>query len=146
MGNLDSKRDWGHAKDYVRAMYLMMQQELPDDFVIATGETRTVRDFVIKAFQYVGIKIEFSGINENEIGKIIAIDKNEFESVTSNKNSLLKIGDVIVKVSSEYFRPTEVDLLIGNPEKAKKILNWEPEYTFDQLVHEMVSSDIDLFK
>lgn len=126
LGNMDSKRDWGHSKDYVRAMWLMLQQETPDDYVIATNETRTVREFVETAFRHVGIEIEWSGKGEDEIGK----DK--------------ATGKVIVKVSKNFFRPAEVEVLLGNPEKAEKILGWEREISFSELVEGMVKNDMEL--
>lgn len=128
LGNLDAKRDWGHAKDYVKGMWLMLQQEQPDDFVLASGETHPVREFVTLAFKEVGIEIDWKGEGENEKG----IDKAS--------------GKTLVEVDPAYFRPTEVDLLHGDASKAKKELGWEPVYTFQELVTEMVKSDMDLFK
>lgn len=138
LGNLSAKRDWGHAKDYVRAMYLMLQQKKPDDFVIATGVTTEVREFVRKAFAELGIEIDFSGEGIDETGYVKNISNSEIKH--------LKPGDQLVKVDSRYFRPTEVDLLIGNPEKANKILNWKPEYTIDSLIKDMIESDLQLMK
>jgi GDPmannose 4,6-dehydratase len=135
LGNLNSKRDWGHAKDYVEGMYLMLQQDVPEDFVLATGVTTTIRDFVKMSFMEVGIKLEFRGANENEEGYI----------VENTGNYDLSVGDIIVKVDPKYFRPTEVDLLIGDPSKANKKLGWKPKYTLEALVKEMVSSDLQLF-
>mgnify|MGYP003938841297 CR=1 FL=1 len=137
LGNLDAKRDWGHAKDYVEAMWLMLQQSQPEDFVIATGITTTVRDFVVLAFKEVGIELEFKGKGVKEVAKVVSC---------SNKNYQLKKGTVVVAVDPRYFRPTEVELLIGNPAKAKKKLKWKPRYNLKSLVKEMVKSDIDLFK
>lgn len=126
LGNMDAKRDWGHSKDYVRAMWLMLQQDEPDDYVVATGETRTVRDFVTAAFQKVGIEIEFSGEGLNEVGK----DK--------------ATGKILVKVNPKFFRPAEVELLIGNPKKAEEKLGWKREISFDQIVEGMVKTDLEL--
>ncbi|MDE6540117.1 MAG: GDP-mannose 4,6-dehydratase [Ruminococcus sp.] len=128
LGNLDSKRDWGHSKDYVRAMWLMLQQEKPDDFVIATNETRTVREFAELAFRYAGIEIEWHGQGIDEIG----IDK--------------ATGKTVVKVNKKFFRPAEVDVLLGNPEKAEKILGWKREISFPELVERMVKNDMNLIK
>lgn len=139
LGNLSAKRDWGHAKDYVNAMYLMLQQDEPGDFVIATGKTTEVREFVRKAFAQLGIVIEFKGKEENEEGYIVEIKGNGI----SDK---LKPGDIVVKVDSRYFRPTEVDLLIGDPTKAKNLLGWEASYNIDELVKDMVENDLALMK
>lgn len=128
LGNLDSKRDWGHSKDYVRAMWLMLQQDNPDDFVIATNETRTVREFAELAFRYAGIDIEWHGHGIDETG----IDKSS--------------GKTVVKVNRKFFRPAEVDVLLGNPEKAEKILGWKREISFPELVERMVRNDMDLIK
>ncbi|MBI3481984.1 MAG: GDP-mannose 4,6-dehydratase, partial [Bacteroidetes bacterium] len=137
MGNIDAKRDWGHAKDYVEAMWLMLQQNVPEDFVIATGITTTVREFVIKTFNQLGITIEFSGKGLTEKAVVIKSEHAEF---------LVKRGQEVVKIDPKYFRPTEVELLIGDPTKAKTKLGWEPKYNLDALVKEMVSSDLELFK
>jgi len=138
IGNLDAKRDWGHAKDYVEAMYLMMQLEEAEDFVIATGETTSVRDMVKTAFLNIGAELEFKGVGKEEIGII----KNVQGEFTEN----LKPGKTVIKVDPRYFRPTEVDLLIGDPSKAKEKLGWEPKYKFEDLVKEMVESDLKLMK
>lgn len=135
LGNLNSLRDWGHAKDYVEAMYLMLQQDVPEDFVIATGITTTIRDFAIMAFREAGIELSFKGEKENETGEIV-----------SSHNPDLKQGTVIVKVDPRYYRPTEVELLIGDASKAAKKLGWSPTYTLPELVKEMVQSDMELFK
>jgi len=135
LGNLNAKRDWGHAKDYIEGMYLMLQQEVPQDFVLATGVTTTIRDFVKMSFAEIGIKLDFRGLNENEEGFVV-------ENIGKFN---LNVGDVIVKVDPKYFRPTEVDLLIGDPSKANKILGWKPKYTLESLVKEMVASDLKLF-
>ncbi len=137
MGNIDSQRDWGHAKDYVEAMWLMLQQETPEDFVISTGVTTPVRDFIKMAFEEVGVTLEFSGVGVYEIGVVKA---------TSNPEYVFKVGQVVIKIDPAYFRPTEVDLLIGDNTKAKTKLGWKPKYTLPMLVKEMMQSDIDLFK
>lgn len=137
LGNLDSKRDWGHAKDYVLAMWKVLQQEKAEDYVIATGITTSIRDFVIKAFNHVGIEVEFKGSGVDEVGYIKSCSNSEYQ---------LKIGQEIVKVDPRYFRPTEVDLLLGDPTKAKTKLGWEPKYDLDLLVEDMMSSDLQLFK
>lgn len=134
LGNLSAQRDWGHAKDYVRAMYLMLQQEKPEDFVIATGITTTVRDFVKMAFAETGTIVEFEGEGVNEIGRVT---KHE-----GDKMNKTKVGDVVVRVDPRYFRPTEVELLIGDPSKANQKLNWKPEYDLKALVKDMVKSDL----
>ena len=137
LGNLDAKRDWGHAKDYVEAMWLMLQQEKAEDFVIATGVTTNVRDFVRMAFKEIGVTVEFSGEGVQEIGVVKAINDAKVG---------LKVGQKVVEVDPRYFRPTEVELLIGDPEKAKTKLNWTPKYDLQALVSEMVQSDVELFK
>ena len=126
LGNMDAKRDWGHSKDYVRAMWLMLQQESPDDYVIATNETRTVREFVETAFRHVGITVEWQGEGVNEIGK---------EAAT---------GKTIVKVNPKFFRPAEVEILLGNPAKAEGNLGWKREIPFSELVERMVKNDMEL--
>jgi len=136
MGNIDAKRDWGHAKDYVEAMWKMLQVEIPEDFVIATGETRTVREFLIRSFEEVGIEIEFKGNGINEIGYITKCKNPAYQ---------LEIGKEVILIDPEYFRPTEVELLIGDATKAQQKLNWKPKYSFDELVKEMVASDLQLF-
>jgi len=148
MGNLDAKRDWGHAKDYVEGMWRILQQDKAEDFVLATGITTKVRDFISMAFQEVGINIKFEGQNEKEIGRFDGIDKEKFEAATAldSKDSKLKKGDVLVSIDPEYYRPTEVDLLIGDATKAKNKLGWTPQYDLKQLVEEMVTSDVVLFK
>lgn len=147
MGNLDAKRDWGHAKDYVEAMYLILQQEKPEDFVIATGVTTTVRDFIQKAFSLVGLNIKFREEGVNEEGYVESIDKDYYSRNVGEDNLYqVKEGDVLVKVDPRYFRPTEVDLLIGDPTKAQTKLGWKPKYDLEKLVTEMVLSDVNLFK
>ncbi|QXV66641.1 GDP-mannose 4,6-dehydratase [Mucilaginibacter sp. 21P] len=145
MGNLDARRDWGHAKDYIVAMWLMLQQDEPQDYVIATGITTTVRDFIRMAFGELGIEIEFSGKDENEKGVIIDIDQDKAISLGLNTDAL-KFGQTIVRVDSKYFRPTEVDLLIGDPSNAKNELGWELTYDLQALVTDMVQSDLHLAK
>ncbi len=135
LGNLDSKRDWGHAKDYVRMMWMILQADLPDDWVIATGKTTTVRDFIKLAFNFVGVELKFSGKGINE--KAIV-------SKTINKEFKFKKGQEVVNVDSKYFRPTEVDILVGDASKAKKELGWEPEINLEQLVIDMMKSDLKL--
>ena len=151
MGNLSSKRDWGHAKDYVKAMYLILQQQQPDDYVIATGITTEVREFIRRSFALTGIEVTFSGEGENETGIITAIDETIFKDkvgkdhlesfkIRTRKNSL------VVKIDPAYFRPTEVDLLLGDPTKSREKLGWIPEYDLDGLILDMVTSDLLLMK
>ena len=149
MGNLSSKRDWGHAKDYVKAMYLILQQDQPDDYVISTGITTSIRDFIKMAFEEVGMFLDFSGENENEIGVLSKIDKDRFIATVGVEYYDViakRIGDTMVKVDPQYFRPTEVELLIGDNTKAKTKLGWEPQYSLAQLCKDMVSSDLQLMK
>jgi GDPmannose 4,6-dehydratase len=145
LGNLSAQRDWGHAKDYVEAMWLILQQEKPEDFVIATGVTTTVRDFVKMSFAELGIEVEFSGKDEHEKGVIIDIDEAKVESLKL-KIEGLRPGTTVVKVDPKYFRPTEVDLLIGDPAKSNTKLGWKPKYDLPALVKEMVLSDLHLMK
>lgn len=137
LGNMDAKRDWGHAKDYIKAMWLILQQDKAEDYVIATGVTTTVRDFVRMSFAEVGIEIEFSGTAEQEVGRIKACNNPEFQ---------VEIGTEVVKVDPRYYRPTEVELLIGDPTKSKTKLGWEPEYDLEGLVKDMMKSDVKLMK
>lgn len=161
VGNLDAKRDWGHAKDYVEAMYLMLQQQQPEDFVIATGVTTQVRDFIQMAFAEVGMHLRWEGKGVEEVGILEEVDKEKFELALGNKLGLkdsnflesevelpdyLTLNSVIVRVDPTYFRPTEVDLLIGDPTKAKEKLGWKPRYDLELLVKEMMASDVALFK
>ena len=139
LGNLSAKRDWGHAKDYVEAMYLMLQQEKPEDFVIATGTTTEVREFVKKAFAELGIILKFKGKGLDELGYVHKIEK---KSIARH----LKENDILVKIDPRYFRPTEVELLLGDPSKAKQKLGWEPSYHIDGLIKEMVENDLKLMK
>ncbi len=145
LGNLDARRDWGHAKDYVEAMYLILQQEKPEDFVIATGVTTTVRDFVKMSFAELGIELEFSGKDTAERGVVIDVDKNKMLSLGLNPDDI-KFGQTVVLVDEKYFRPTEVDLLIGDPTKANTKLNWKPKYDLPALVKDMMASDLNLMK
>jgi GDPmannose 4,6-dehydratase len=135
LGNLNAQRDWGHAKDYVVAMWKMLQQDHPEDFVIATGKTTSVREFVKMAFSEVGIEIQCEGENENEIVKVKACNNPLYQ---------LEIGKTVVKVDPDYFRPTEVDLLIGDPNMANTKLDWKPEYDLPALVKDMMQSDLKL--
>ena len=137
LGNLDAKRDWGHAKDYVRMMWMILQAEQPEDWVIATGVTTTVRDFVLMAFSEVGIELEFKGVGINEKATVVKCNNPEFQ---------LKIGKEILSVDPAYFRPTEVDILIGDPTKAKEKLGWIPEHNLVSLVKDMMHSDVLLMK
>lgn len=136
LGNLDAKRDWGHAKDYVEGMWRILQQDTPEDFVLATGITTPIRDFVKMAFAEIGVELAFEGTEENEVAKVVACT-GKYQVPT---------GQIVVKVDPRYYRPTEVDLLIGDPSKAKQKLGWEPKYTLAEMVTEMVASDIRLFE
>ena len=136
VGNLNASRDWGHAKDYVDAMWMMLQQDEPEDFVIATGITTTVRDFIRMTFKELGVTLEFKGEGKDEKGYIESCDE-KFD---------LKPGQEIVAVDPNYFRPTEVDLLIGDATKAKQRLGWQPQYTLQEMIKEMVDYDLELFR
>ena len=147
IGNLDAQRDWGHAKDYVEAMWKMLQVEKPDDYVIATGKTHSVREFIIRAFQKVGITIAFKGKGQEEVGLIKAIDRSVFLQVIGDERILPpQLNKKVVIVDKRYFRPTEVDLLIGDATKAHKKLNWNPKYNLSALIEDMVLSDLNFFK
>lgn len=148
MGNLDAKRDWGHAKDYVEGMWRILQQETSEDYVLATGVTTTVRDFITNAFAEVGIAVAYKGEGVDEIGYIETIDKEKYTSITGIETSKihLKEGTTVLKIDPRYFRPTEVDLLIGDASKAQKKLGWKPKYDLPALINEMVNADIQLFK
>jgi GDPmannose 4,6-dehydratase len=137
LGNLDAQRDWGHAKDYVEAMWLILQQEVPEDYVIATGVTTRVREFVRMAFAYLGIQVGFEGEGIAEVGKVIACKNPEYQ---------VEIGKTVVSVDERYFRPTEVELLIGDPTKSKTKLGWKPKYDLKALVEDMMRGDIAIFK
>jgi GDPmannose 4,6-dehydratase len=136
LGNLNSQRDWGHAKDYVEGMWLMLQQDKPEDFVLATGHTTSIRDFVIMAFAEIGVLLEFSGKDEQEVACVL-------ECIGEHK---LEVGKIVVKVDPMYYRPTEVDLLIGDASKAREKLKWSPKYTLKQIIKEMVESDLKMIK
>ena len=151
MGNLDAQRDWGHAKDYVEAMWRILQQDTAEDYVIATGITTRVRDFIKMAFNEVGLELRFEGNGVDEVGILESVDAERYQAALGNefvtKDILIPaIGAVIVKVDPSYFRPTEVDLLIGDPTKSKTKLGWQPKYDLKMLVEEMVSSDVKLFQ
>jgi GDPmannose 4,6-dehydratase len=137
LGNLDAQRDWGHAKDYVEAMYLILQQEVAEDFVIATGVTTYVRDFVRMAFSEVGVALEFKGTGADEVGYVKSCDNPEYQ---------LEIGKAVVAVDKKYFRPTEVELLIGDPTKCNQKLGWKPKYDLKGLVNDMMVNDLGLYK
>jgi GDPmannose 4,6-dehydratase len=145
LGNLNAQRDWGHAKDYVEAMYLMLQQEEPADFVIATGITTTIRDFVKMVFSEIGINLEFNGSLTAEVGTVSSIDNDKLIKLGIH-DCPLKIGDELIAVDPRYFRPTEVDLLVGDASKAQKQLNWNPKYNLKSLVEDMVISDVKLMQ
>ena len=137
LGNLSAMRDWGHAKDYVKAMYLILQQDKPDDFVVATGVTTEVRDFVRMSFAYLGCEVEFRGTGVEEKGYVISSSNEEYKNL---------IGKCVVEVDPRYFRPTEVELLIGDPSKAKSVLGWEPQYDLNALIEDMMGSDLKLMQ
>jgi GDPmannose 4,6-dehydratase len=137
LGNLDAQRDWGHAKDYVEAMYLILQQDTPEDYVIATGVTTRVREFVRMSFKELGIEVEFRGEGVDEKGYVVSCSDPDYQVET---------GKEVVAVDPKYFRPTEVDLLIGDPTKSKTKLGWEPKYDLQALVSEMVQADVDHFR
>ena len=146
LGNLDAKRDWGHAKDYVRMMWMILQADEPEDWVIATGKTTAVRDFVQMAFDYVGIELEFKGKGVDEKGIVSYINEARFNERVSKSSLKPKelLGKEIVAVDPRYFRPTEVDLLLGDATKAKEKLGWTPEYTLNELVDDMMANDLKL--
>ncbi|AIT10015.1 GDP-mannose 4,6-dehydratase [Candidatus Francisella endociliophora] len=141
LGNLDAKRDWGHAKDYVRMMWMILQADQPEDWVIATGQTTTVRDFVKLSFEYTGIHLQFKNEGVDEVGVIESIDENRTKELSLDLNHL-SIGQELVCVDPRYFRPTEVDLLIGDPTKAEQKLGWNREYNLKDLVNDMMASDL----
>lgn len=149
MGNLSSKRDWGHAKDYIKAMYLILQQDKADDYVIATGVTTTIREFISMAFAEAGIGVEFKGKDADEKAYIAAIDEAKFNAAVGEQFLAAikaRIGQQVVGVDPAYFRPTEVDLLIGDATKARTVLGWEPEYDLAALVKDMMQSDLKLMQ
>ncbi|WP_118193319.1 GDP-mannose 4,6-dehydratase [Albibacterium indicum] len=141
LGNLSAQRDWGHAKDYVEAMWLMLQQNQAEDYVIATGVTTTVREFVRQSFEEIGIEIEFAGRNENEKGVVVDLDEERLHTYGLSADNI-KMGQTVVRVDPRYFRPTEVELLIGDASKANKQLGWKPKYDLPALIHEMMQSDV----
>lgn len=151
MGNMSSKRDWGHAKDYIKAMHLILQQDKPDDYVISTGITTEVREFIRKAFAVAGVEIAFEGKNEKEKGKIASIDKDKFNEMVGENHykaffDRMKNDPIVVEVDPRYYRPTEVDLLLGDSTKARTKLGWKPEYDLDGLIYDMVTSDLVVMK
>jgi GDPmannose 4,6-dehydratase len=137
LGNMNAKRDWGHAKDYVELMWKILQHETAEDWVIATGVTTSVRDFVRMSFAEIGVELDFEGEGQDEVGKVAKVPSKDFP---------LKEGQIVVRVDPRYFRPTEVDLLIGDSSKAREKLNWEPKYDLQDMCSEMVRADIELFK
>jgi len=137
LGNLDAKRDWGHAKDYVRMMWMILQADSPEDWVIATGKTNTVRDFVKMSFKEVGVELEFKGKGKEESGVVVSCSNSKYK---------LPLGKEVVSIDSKYFRPTEVDLLLGDASKAFNKLGWKPEYNLEELIKEMMESDLKLMK
>lgn len=145
LGNLDAERDWGHAKDYVEAMWRILQQDRPDDYVIATGVKTSVRDFCKKAFAGIGVHLKFAGSGAAERGIIDTIDAGLFERMVGAK-PVIAVGAEVISIDAKYFRPAEVDLLVGDPSKAKKELGWNIKYTLDEMISEMVLSDLDIFK
>ena len=145
LGNLSAKRDWGHARDFVEAMWLMLQQEEPEDFVIATGVTVEVREFVRRAFQEIGITIGFRGNGVDEVGFVEHIDNERFREVTGDLPNGLTPGRELIFVNPVYFRPTEVDILVGDATKAREKLGWVPRHSLNELIREMVTSDLELF-
>ena len=137
MGNMDAKRDWGHARDYVEMQWLMLQQEVAEDFVIATGQQTSVRDFIIRAANELGITIAFEGQGLEEVGKVTAIDSSK-----ADPNITVAAGDVLVGVDAKYYRPTEVETLLGDPTKAKAKLGWQPTTSLDEMIKEMIDTDL----
>ena len=151
MGNLSSRRDWGHAKDYIRAMYLILQQEKPDDYVISTGVTTSIREFILKTFGFAGLNLEFSGEMEDETGKLVNIDEALFiekigKDFLDAMRKRMKDDPVLVRIDKNYYRPTEVDLLIGDSTKARTKLGWKPKFDLNGLIEDMCISDIQLMK
>lgn len=137
IGNLNARRDWGHAKDYVEAMWLMLQQEEPEDFVIATGVMTSVREFIVKSFSQIGVTLEFRGTGA---------DEKAYVASSSNPDYALKVGQEVMSIDKNYFRPTEVDELLGDATKAKEKLGWQPRYSVDELIAEMVEADLEYFR
>ena len=143
LGNLDAKRDWGHAKDYVEGMWKMLQLDKPEDFVLATGKTHSIREFADQTFIKLGVELEFKGVGREEKGIVKSIDSKILDNFNIHETTI-KVGDVLIEVDPNYFRPTEVDLLIGDPTKAKEMLDWETRYDLNELIEEMVISDMEL--
>jgi GDPmannose 4,6-dehydratase len=137
LGNLNAQRDWGHAKDYVEAMWRILQQDEPEDYVIATGITTYIRDFVKMCFEELGIELAFEGKKENEIARVVACHNPEYQ---------IETGKIVLRIDPKYYRPTEVDLLIGDPTKARTKLGWQPKYDLKRLVKDMITSDVELVK
>jgi GDPmannose 4,6-dehydratase len=151
IGNLSARRDWGHARDFIKAMHLILQQEEPDDYVIATGITTEVREFIRRAFLEIGLEIAFSGKKEQEAGRLVSMDEKRFSEkigdvFVEGMRERVKAKAVVLEVDPRYYRPTEVDLLIGNAAKARKKLGWVPEYTLDALIADMMKADVRLMK
>ncbi|WP_025761925.1 GDP-mannose 4,6-dehydratase [Dyadobacter tibetensis] len=146
MGNIDAQRDWGHAKDYVEAMYLILQQEVSEDYVIATGVTTRVREFIRQTFAFLGVELAFTGSEENEVATIASFDKDRMTELNITETDHLKIGATVLKIDPRYYRPTEVELLIGDPTKSNEKLGWKPKYTLQTLIEDMTSADLRLFQ
>jgi GDPmannose 4,6-dehydratase len=142
LGNLNAKRDWGHARDYVEAMWMILQQEQPEDFVIATGENHSIREFIDKTFRELGVQVNFKGEGTDEVGIVDSLDTQKLNEL-GIEDPHLHSGDQVIEIDPSYFRPTEVDELIGDASKAQKLLGWKPQYTFDELVSEMTLSDLE---
>ncbi len=142
LGNLEAKRDWGFAPEYCEGMWMIMQHEKADDFVLATGETHSVREFIEETFKYLGIEIGWRGAGENEIGVITSIDKDILREITQTGEQFVKVNQTVVRINPSYFRPTEVDLLIGDSSKAEEVLGWKAKTKFEDLIKIMVDADI----
>jgi len=145
MGNIDAERDWGHAKDYVEAMYLILQQDTPEDFVIATGVTTRVREFIRKTFAWLGVTLDFTGNAEQETATVAALNFERMGTLGLDATTLA-VGTTVLRIDPRYYRPTEVELLIGDPTKSKTQLGWEPKYTLDSLIDDMAGADLKLFQ
>ena len=146
LGNINAERDWGHAHDYVRMQWLMMQQDEPEDFVIASGEKRSVRKFIEDAMSYIGVELEWKGEGVNEIGIISNIDTKKYMKKVSESPKNISIGSVLIKIDPFYYRPTDVDVLLGDASLAKEKLGWKPEISFEKMVSDMMDEDIFLAK
>jgi GDPmannose 4,6-dehydratase len=146
LGCLDAKRDWGYAPEFCEGMWRIVQHDTADDFVLATGETHSVREFAETAFAYIGIALEWSGSGENEIARIASVDNDVFESKVGSAPQHTKVGDTVIEIDPVYFRPTEVDILIGDPSKAASVLGWKSQTSFRDLVELMVDADIRFVK